>query len=368
MTGSGWITAGDAARAVAHGDVSATTLVDAALERIARRNPVLNAFAAVLAERARTRAAALDRARETGRPVGPLAGVPFAVKNLFDVAGLATLAGSAINRDRPTASVDATLIERLERAGAILVGTLGMGEYAYDFTGENSHYGPTRNPHDPSRMSGGSSGGSGVAVAAGMVPLSLGSDTNGSIRVPAAFCGLFGLKPTYGRLSRAGTFPFVASLDCLGPLARCTEDLAIAYDAMSGHDPRDPVCQDRPAEPVFPALREGAGGLRVAVAGGYFSRGACPEALAAVAACAAVAGDVRELELPEVARARAAGYVVTASEAAALHLARLQNRSGDFDPAVRDRLIAGALLPASLVQQAQKFRRWFREAVLPLFM
>ena len=199
--------------------------------------------------------------------------MPFAVKNLFDVAGLPTLAGSKINRGRPPAERDSPLITRLEAAGAVLVGTLNMGEYAYDFTGENIHYGASCNPHATAHMAGGSSGGSGASVAGGLVPLSLGSDTNGSIRVPSSFCGLFGLKPTYGRLSRAGSFPFVASLDHLGPLARSTLDLALAYDAMQGYDPADPVCVDRAAEPVVPGLEHGINGLRVAVAGGYFKRG-----------------------------------------------------------------------------------------------
>ena len=185
------------------------------------------------------------QARAAGKPLGPLAGVPFAVKNLFDVKGMATVAGSKINRELPPASRDATLIERLEAAGAILVGALNMGEYAYDFTGENSHDGPSRNPHDLSRMTGGSSGGSGGAVAGGLVPIALGSDTNGSIRVPSSFCGIFGLKPTYGRLSRARTFPFVGSFDHLGPFARNVKDLALAYDAMQGPDPDDPVCTER---------------------------------------------------------------------------------------------------------------------------
>src|SRR5204863_2825537 len=176
-------------------------------------------------------------------------------------------------RDLSAASRDATLIERLEAAGAVLVGALNMGEYAYDFTGENVHDGPSRNPHDPTRMSGGSSGGSGSAVGGALVPLALGSDTNGSIRVPSSFCGIFGLKPTYGRLSRARSFPFVASLDHLGPFARTTRDLALAYDAMQGDDPDDPVCADRPAEPTTSALGRGAEGLRIAVAGGYFEKG-----------------------------------------------------------------------------------------------
>ena len=205
---------------------------------------------------------------------GPLAGVPFAVKNLIDIAGLPTVAGSKINRDHPPASADAPLIARLEAAGAILVGALNMGEYAYDFTGENVHDGPSRNPFDTTRMSGGSSGGSGSAVGGGLVPLALGSDTNGSIRVPASFCGLFGLKPTYGRLTRAGSFPFVSSLDHLGPLARSAADLAMAYDAMQGYDPADPACVDRPAEPVSGPLDRGIGGLRIASAGGYFRAGA----------------------------------------------------------------------------------------------
>src|ERR1700733_8557379 len=199
-------TAADIVAAVASGHSTALSIVEAALARIRERDPVLNSFTAVTEQRALLRAAAIDRTRERGEAVGPLAGVPFAVKNLFDVAGLPTLAGSKINRDAPPARRDATLIERLEAAGAILVGALNMGEYAYDFTGENAHDGPSRNPHDITRMTGGSSGGSGGAVGGGLVPLALGSDTNGSIRVPASFCGLFGLKPTYGRLSRARSF------------------------------------------------------------------------------------------------------------------------------------------------------------------
>src|SRR6185369_16455101 len=226
--------AAEIAGAVRAGTTSAREVIDAVLATIRTRDKALNAFTAVTEERARAKAAAIDARRAQGAALGPLAGVPFAVKNLFDVAGLPTLAGSKINREHPPATRDATLIERLEAAGAILVGALNMGEYAYDFTGENVHDGPSRNPHDTLRMTGGSSGGSGGAVAGRLVPFSLGSDTNGSIRVPASLCGIFGLKPTYGRLSRARTFPFVASLDHLGPLARCTADLALSYDAMQG--------------------------------------------------------------------------------------------------------------------------------------
>jgi 1-carboxybiuret hydrolase len=362
-----WAQASEIAAAVASGETSASAVVGAALARISRQDPALNAFTAVLDKRALAKAYAIDEARGLGKPAGPLAGVPFAVKNLFDIASVRTLAGSRINRDRPPAARDATLIARLEAAGGVLVGALNMGEYAYDFTGENVHYGPSRNPHDPSRMTGGSSGGSGGAVAGALVPLALGSDTNGSIRVPASFCGIFGLKPTYRRLSRAHTFPFVASLDHVGPLARGTRDLALAYDVMQGHDRDDPVCADRPVEPATPLLERGNDDLRIAIAGGYFRAGAFPEAQAALGRVAEALGVKREIEIPEAQRARAAAYVITASEGAALHLNRLRRRAHDFDPAVRDRLIAGAMIPATLVAKAQKFRRWYREQVLPLF-
>jgi 1-carboxybiuret hydrolase len=362
-----WAHASEIAAAVGDGSTSAAAVVDAALARIATHDRVLNAFTAVVEARARAKAAAIDEARAQGRTLGALAGVPFAVKNLFDVEGLPTVAGSKINRDRAPAARDATAIQRLEAQDAVLVGALNMGEYAYDFTGENVHYGASRNPHDTTRMSGGSSGGSGGAVGGALVPLALGSDTNGSIRVPASLCGVFGLKPTYGRLSRAHTFPFVASLDHVGPLARNARDLALAYDAMQGYDPDDPVCVDRPAERAAPLLERDASDLRIAVAGGYFRDGAFPEAQAALARVASALGISREIEIPEARRARAAAYVITASEGAALHLGRLRTRARDFDPAVRDRLIAGAMISAAHVAKAQKFRRWYREQVLALF-
>ena len=359
--------AAEIAHAVAGGEISATAVTEAALAAIALRNPTFNAFTTVTADRARARARTIDANHARGHALGPLAGVPYAVKNLFDIAGLPTLAGSKINRERQPAPRDATLIERLDAAGAVLVGALNMGEYAYDFTGENIHDGPSRNPHDVSRMTGGSSGGSGGAVAGRLVPLALGSDTNGSIRVPASFCGVFGLKATYGRLSRARTFPFVASLDHVGPFARTVADLVLAYDAMQGPDPDDPVCTNWPAEPVAPLIARGAGRLRIAVAAGYFRKGASPEATAAIERITAALRISRVVELPEAARARAAAYLITASEGAALHLDRLRARASDFDPAVRDRLIAGAMLPATLVAKAQKFRRWYQDRVLDLF-
>src|SRR3954470_13449201 len=256
QAGGGWLPASEIAHAVSARKMSALAAVDAALARIAKHDPALNSFTDVVAERARARARAIDAEIAAGKNSGPLAGVPFAVKNLFDVKGLPTRAGSKINRDLAPAPRDATLVERLEAAGAVLVGALNMGEYAYDFTGENVHDGPSRNPHDTTRMTGGSSGGSGGAVGGGLVPLAPGSDTNVSIRVPSSFCGVFGLKPTYGRLSRARSFPFVPSLDHLGPFARTVDDLTLAYDAMQGPDPDDAACATRSPEPAAPLLAE----------------------------------------------------------------------------------------------------------------
>jgi len=367
MTDLVWQNATAIAADVASGKVTASAVIEATLARIAARDNLLNAFTDVTAARARARATALDAAHAIGQKPGPLAGVPFAVKNLFDVSGLPTRAGSAINRTRTPALRDAALIARLEAAGAILVGALNMGEYAYDFTGENHHDGPSRNPHDIARMTGGSSGGSGGAVAGGLVPLALGSDTNGSIRVPASLCGLFGLKPTFGRLPRTGSFPFVSSLDHLGPLARSVGDLAASYDAMQGHDPEDPSCADRPVQPVTASLDDGIAGLRIARAGDYFRSNVTPDVTSAVNhICTALAVE-REVVLPAAGYARAAAYLITTAEGAALHLDRVRTRPADFDPEVRDRLIAGAMVPAGMVIQAQKFRRWLREEMLRMF-
>lgn len=367
ITDMDWASASEIAEAVSSRRISAIEVTNGALSRIAARDAKLNSFTDVVAARARATASKIDQAIADGGQVGPLAGVPFAVKNLFDIEGLPTRAGSKINRDRAPSSRDATLIERLEAAGAVLVGALNMGEYAYDFTGENVHDGPSRNPHDLARISGGSSGGSGSAVGGGLVPLALGSDTNGSIRVPSSFCGIFGLKPTYGRLSRARSFPFVASFDHLGPFARTTRDLALAYDVMQGPDPDDAACVERLVEPVTPLLSQGIGDFRVAVAGGYFKTSLTPEAREAMARVAKALSVTREIEIPEAARARAAAYVITTSEGASLHLDRLRSRPQDFDPAVRDRLLAGAMIPSVYVDRAQKFRRWYRAKVMELF-
>ena len=318
--------------------------VERALAAIRAKDRDINAFTAVLEERARATARAAK---------GPLQGVPFAVKNLFDVKGLSTLAGSTINRDLPPATRDSPLIEKLEAAGAVLVGALNMDEYAYGFSTENTHYGPTRNPHNLEHVAGGSSGGSAAAVAAGMVPLALGSDTNGSIRVPASFCGVWGLKPTFGRLSRERSFPFVNALDHVGPFAESLDLLAAAYDVL------------QEGEPVR-ALR-GTGGLRVGLATGYFEENCEPEVYELTREAFEKIGGTEKVEIPSAGQGRAAAFLITACESGQLHLPNLRKRPQDFDPVIVERLMAGALMPAAWYLQAQRVRRWYYRKVMQLF-
>ncbi|MBC1218459.1 AtzE family amidohydrolase [Nostoc sp. UCD121] len=358
------ITISDAVRAA---KVSAVEVTQAALARIAARDHQLNCFTAVTAETALIEAVRIDEEIAQGNNPGLLAGVPFAVKNLFDIAGFTTLAGSKINAENPAASLDATAVAKLKQAGAVLVGALNMDEYAYGFVTENSHYGATHNPHDLQRVAGGSSGGSAAAVAAGLVPLTLGSDTNGSIRVPAALCGVFGLKPTYGRLSRAGVALFSSSFDHIGPFARSVQDIATVFDVLQGEDDRDPICTKRPPELVLPQLKQDISDIRIAIAADYFTKGAEPEALAAVQKVADALNVTEYVTIPEAERARAAAFVITASEGANLHLDKLRLRPQDFDPATRDRFLAGALIPSSWYLQAQRFRSWYRDRVREVF-
>ncbi|MEB3883391.1 AtzE family amidohydrolase [Lyngbya sp. CCY1209] len=355
------------AAAIKTGEITAKTVCEQFLEQIRTRNPTLNCFTEILAESAIADAEKIDRAIAAGDDPGPLAGVPFGVKNLFDIAGIPTLAGSKINRDNPPAGQDAIAVSRLKKAGAVLMGALNMDEYAYGFVTENAHYGATPNPHDPARVSGGSSGGSAASVAAGLLPLTLGTDTNGSIRVPASFCGVLGLKPTYGRLPRSGVVLFSASLDHIGPFARSLRDIALSFDILQGSDRADPACTARPPEPCSPHLEDGIGGLRIAVADGYFAQKGDPEVFAAVETVANALGVTRRVTIPEAHRARAAAYLITASEGSNLHLHNLRSRPRDFDPATRDRFLAGALIPSPWTIQAQRFRRWYRQQALDLF-
>ena len=354
-------------RAVRSGEMLAEEALEHCIARIEVTDSRVNAFTDGTFERAVRQARAIDRRRAAGETLPPLAGLPYAVKNLFDIEGLTTRAGSKVRNGEPPASADAVLVQRMDAAGAVLVGALNMDEFAYGFTTENSHHGPTRNPRDLSRIAGGSSGGCAAAVAAGQVPVTLGSDTNGSIRVPSSLCGVFGLKPTFGRLSRRGSFPFVASIDHLGPFARSVEDLAATYDAMQGADPLDRACHATCVQATMPQLDDGVRGLRIGVLGGYFDDNAGLAARGAVDVAAQALNALRGVEWPDAALARAAAFIVTASEGGALHLPLLRERAAEFEPLSVDRFIAGALQPAAWYVRAQRFRAIYRDKVNALF-
>lgn len=355
------------AQAIRSRKVSAKEVTIAALEAIGRHNRMLNCFTTVLNDSALADADLVDRRIAAKEDPGLLAGVPFGVKNLFDIAGVTTIAGSKIHAGNPPAKTDATAVTRLKSAGAVLIGALNMDEYAYGFTTENTHYGATHNPHDLERVAGGSSGGSAAAVAAGLVPLALGTDTNGSIRVPAAFCGIFGLKPTYGRISRAGALLFADSFDHIGPFARSVRDLASSFDLMHGGDPLDQTSSNRPHESTIATLVQGIGDLRIAIADDpYFHQGA-DETFQPVLRASRAMGVSRTISLPDVEKARAAAYIITACEGGHLHLPDLRTRPQDFDPVVIERFLAGSLLPASWYEQAQRFRTVFRDRMRELF-
>ena len=330
---------------------SARDVTVEALARIRARNAELNAFTGVFERRALERAEKIDALVAQDRDPGPLAGVPFAAKNLFDVAGFVTRAGAKVTAGDPPAARDADAVAAWEGSGAVLVGVTNMDEFAYGFVTENAHDGPTRNPHDAERIAGGSSGGSAAAVGAELVPLALASDTNGSIRVPAALCGIFGIRPTYGRLSRRGAYPFVESLDTIGPLARTAADLRLSYASLDPHF-------RPPAVPFTP---------RCARLGGYFDSGLLPEARRAVDTVCAALGATTVIELAHAREAREAAFLITAAEGGALHLDRLRSRAGEYDPATRDRLIAGALTPSAWYLRAQRFAAVFRAEMARTF-
>jgi 1-carboxybiuret hydrolase len=330
---------------------SAVDMVDHALDVIAAKNGAINAFTTVTADRARKRAREIDALVASGKNPGPLAGVPFAAKDLFDIESVVTLAGSRVLASNPPATQDAAAIRALEQAGGILVGALNMEEFAYGFLTDNAHYGRTRNPLDLERTAGGSSGGTGAAVASGMVPLALGTDTNGSIRIPASFCGVVGMKPTFGRVSSVGMVPLAPSQDHVGWIGNCVSDVALAWRVLSG----DAGTFEEISSPV------------IGVADGYFADRMTGEARSAMATACAHLGPLRTVEIPFPDAARAAAYAITSSEASALRLEELRRCPEQFDPSTRYRFLAGALLPAAWYIKAKRFQTWFRAQLEQLF-
>jgi aspartyl-tRNA(Asn)/glutamyl-tRNA(Gln) amidotransferase subunit A len=364
---------GELSRALRGRRVTSSAATRACLARIDERNGELNAFLAVTAEAALAAAAQMDAELREGRYRGPLHGVPVALKDLYDTAGVPTTAGSAVLRNR-VPEQDATVVRRLRRAGAVLLGKTHLHEFAFGATNLNEHYGPARNPHDPTRMTGGSSGGSAAAVAAGMCYGALGSDTGGSIRCPAALCGIVGLKPTYGRVSRAGVLPLAWSLDHAGPMTRTVEDAALLLETIAGYDAADRTSAMRPV-PAWgasleapPAGEAPLGGLRVGVPQELFwdpiQPGVADTVRAGIARLAAAGATVAPLSLPFIELALAAQLVILHAEAAAYHRPLLRRHADRYDPRVRARLLQGLTLSSSDYLDALRARGMVREKLL----
>ncbi|MBI2681575.1 MAG: Asp-tRNA(Asn)/Glu-tRNA(Gln) amidotransferase GatCAB subunit A [Candidatus Solibacter usitatus] len=339
--------------------VSSAELTAAAIESIRQLNPKLNAFITVTEDHARQQAKAADEALARGTDHGPLHGIPVAVKDMFSTKGVRTTCGSALFTNH-IPDADAAVVEKLAAAGAVLLGKTGMHELAYGITSNNPHFGAVRNPWDVERIPGGSSGGSGAAVAAGMVFMAMGSDTGGSIRIPASFCGTVGLKPTSGRVSRYGTMPLDFSLDHMGPLARSVRDAALALAAIAGFDKRDDTSSRQPVGKYVPDAAPSIRGMRIGLAHNFYMERIDPDAGAAVLRMAEAAeklgARVSQVRVPDIAALNTAGRVILLVEASAL-MERHMNQREKFGPDVLALLDQGRLLPATDYVNAQRLRR-----------
>ncbi|MEK6206348.1 MAG: amidase [Chloroflexota bacterium] len=341
MTDTSYLTLEEAAEAIRGRRLSPVSLTEACLTRIEALEPRLNAFITVTADRAREQARTTEREIEAGHYKGPLHGIPVAVKDLFATKGILTTAGSRI-LDRWIPDEDATVVRKLHEAGAVLLGKLGMHEFAYGVSSVNPHFGDVHNPWDTTKIPGGSSGGSAVAVVAGEAYAALGSDTGGSIRIPASLCGCVGLKPTYGRASLFGAVPLSWSLDHPGPLARTVRDVALTMAAIAGHDPHDPVSADRPVPDPLAGLEEGPQKLRVGVPTDHVWD-ECDPAIAravraAIEALARAGAEILEIRWPRAAEYAKASSAVLGVEARAYHEGAFPGRSAEYGPLIRARL------------------------------
>lgn len=344
---------------LAGGEVSPVELTDAYLDRIATRDGDLNAFIVVTAEDARQQAQAAETEIRRGHYRGPLHGIPVALKDLFDVAGLPTTAGSRLFLDN-VARTDAPSVARLRAAGAVFLGKLNMHEVAYGVTGDSSHFGPVRNPWDTGRSPGGSSSGSAAAIAAGLCAAATGTDTGGSIRMPATLCGIVGLKPTFGRVSKRGVIPLSFSLDHAGPMARSVYDVAVMLQAMSGYDPLDPASIDRPVPSFTADLDRGARGLTIAVDPDYSLVGATADVLDGLRHTLEIlrhhGATVIEVSVPRLRDASRLALDILNAEASAFHEDRLRTRRDEFQPDVASRLELGFQVSGMAYGRAVEFR------------
>ncbi len=349
----------EAADALRARRVSAVELAAAANARIGRLNSKLNAFITVTGEQALEEARQADAELAAGRDRGPLHGLPVAVKDLFLTRGVRTTCGSKVYEGFVPA-IDAAVVERLRAAGAVMFGKLNMHEMAYGITSANPHYGPVRNPWNPEHSPGGSSGGSGAAVAAQMVYAAMGSDTGGSIRIPAAFCGVVGLKPTYGRVSRYGAMPLAYSLDHMGPLARSVRDAAMVLNAIAGYDRRDPTSSRHPVVDYIPDDGCSIRRLRIGFPTNFYfdhlDAGVEFSIRGVFARAQSLGAVVKPARVPDVAALNTIGRVIQLAEASAVAEPHLEHR-GQFGPDVLALLDQGRLVPATDYINAQRLRR-----------
>jgi aspartyl-tRNA(Asn)/glutamyl-tRNA(Gln) amidotransferase subunit A len=339
--------------------LSPVELTDSYLARIERFDPRLNTYIRVLPEQARAAAREAEVEIRRGGWRGPLHGVPLGLKDLFDLAGVPCTMGSKILRDN-VPDRDATVVSRLKAAGAVILGKQNLHEFAFGITSENPHYGVVRNPWDLERVPGGSSGGTAAAVAAGLCAAGLGSDTGASIRAPASWCGVVGLKPTYGRVSKAGALPLAWSLDHAGPIARSVADCAVLLQAIAGHDPRDPASSTEPVPDFSAGLNQGADGLRVGVPREHFFDLLEPDVerlvRAAIATLERLGAHVAEVSLPHAVHAQVAGTAIMVGEAASWHATWLRERPQDYGADVLQRIQGGLLLRATEYLHSQQMR------------
>ena len=339
--------------------ISSVELVSESLARIAEQNPKLNAFITVLEERALRDAENADRELASGIDRGPLHGIPYALKDVFCTRGVRTTSGSKLFENY-VPDHDAAVTEKMASAGAVLVGKTGLHELAYGITSNNPHFGAIRNPHDPMRVPGGSSGGSAAAVASGMVPIAMGSDTGGSIRIPAAFCGIVGLKPTSGRVSRYGVRPLDFSLDHMGPITNSVRDAAVVLNAIAGYDERDDTSSRRPVEDYLPSENASLAGLRVGLPENFYLERLEPGVGEAVGRAFRLAESrgarVVPVRVPDIAAINAVGRIILMSEASAVMEPYCDQRD-QIGPDVLALLDQGRMLPATDYINAQRLRR-----------
>jgi aspartyl-tRNA(Asn)/glutamyl-tRNA(Gln) amidotransferase subunit A len=346
--------------------LSPVELTRAYLERIQRQDGDAHAYITVLSAEALAAAAAAEQEIARGGYRGPLHGIPIALKDLIMTRGVRTTCGSRI-LSAWVPDADAAVATRLREAGAILLGKLNMHEFAYGPTGVNPHYGTPRNPWDRTRMPGGSSSGSGVAVAARLAAGALGTDTGGSVRIPASLCGIVGLKPTYGRVSRTGVIPLAWSLDHVGPMTRTVADAALLLQALAGRDPADPSTVDVPVPDYRRALEDGVRGLRLGLPQDVFFRHLDPEVRAAIQDAArslqGLGASVEEVRLPRIPHAGPASFAIIATEATAYHEPYLKSRAAEYGADVRARLTTGQFVLATQYLKAQRARQVIRADV-----